>query len=213
MAVPLVAVAAFSPNTLQSYVIFAAGGLAGIYGAMIGSPPEWMDRWRRGAEGERRTEKQLRVLGKQGWQLHHDIESRRGNFDHVAVGPNGVFVLETKDLTGRISISGGKVIAERSEHRLDRWSNDEIGKQARGLAFELHEHLLAVAQVRTWVTPVVVLWADFPAGIQEDHGVAYVQGGRVAEYLASHSGRVPSAIRERILAALKAYPVRASTDG
>ncbi|HUB36190.1 MAG TPA: nuclease-related domain-containing protein, partial [Solirubrobacteraceae bacterium] len=56
--------------------------------------------WGLGAEGERRTERALRPLVRSGWSIVHDVEARYGNYDHIAVGPAGVFLLETKNLRG-----------------------------------------------------------------------------------------------------------------
>src|SRR3954453_18359162 len=60
MVPPLLIFAIFLPHQFKTFVVFAAGCLSGLYLTLIDAPPEWIDRWRRGAEAERRTEKQLR---------------------------------------------------------------------------------------------------------------------------------------------------------
>lgn len=40
------------------------------------SPPEWMDKWRRGAEGERKTAEALAPLEASGWSFVHDVGRR-----------------------------------------------------------------------------------------------------------------------------------------
>lgn len=50
--------------------------------------------------GERLTAEELDPLRTQGWNIYHDVPidrgGREGNIDHVAIGPGGVFAIETK---------------------------------------------------------------------------------------------------------------------
>ncbi|MFA9430723.1 nuclease-related domain-containing protein [Egicoccus sp. AB-alg2] len=61
--------------------------------------------WRRGAEGEERVAAVLAGLGER-WAVVHDLTiGRRGaNLDHLVIGPAGVFVLNTKNLTGTVTV-------------------------------------------------------------------------------------------------------------
>lgn len=61
----------------------------------------------RGRRGERRVGRKLRALRKEGYTIFHDIMVRRSDgrtsqIDHIAVGPAGVFVIETKNRRGEI---------------------------------------------------------------------------------------------------------------
>src|SRR3954451_17974120 len=71
------------------------------------SPPPRIERWRQAAHGEKATAKALKPLIRKGWIVVHDIDTGRGNFDHILVGPAGVFLLETKNLSGRQSVDHG----------------------------------------------------------------------------------------------------------
>jgi Nuclease-related domain len=62
-----------------------------------------VDRWDRGATGEEEIGRLLRGLG-DGWFTLHDIDTGRGNIDHVVIGPGGLFTIETKSHRGRISV-------------------------------------------------------------------------------------------------------------
>lgn len=53
-------------------------------------------RKRLGWEGELATGEQLNRLYAQGYDVFHDIDGGGFNIDHVAVGPAGVFAIETK---------------------------------------------------------------------------------------------------------------------
>ena len=57
--------------------------------------PEYIERWGRGAEGEKRTAKELEKLGSD-WKVRHDLNGRYGNVDHMVIGPAGVLLLDTK---------------------------------------------------------------------------------------------------------------------
>lgn len=59
--------------------------------------------WRRGADGEESVAAQLSKLEKRGWRFLHAIEvgNRSSDIDHVAIGPGGVFTLNTKNHKGK----------------------------------------------------------------------------------------------------------------
>ena len=61
-------------------------------------------RWRRGAEGEEVVGKILEEMSASGWHVIHDVTFGRGNIDHIAIGPGGVFAVETKSHGGRLSV-------------------------------------------------------------------------------------------------------------
>lgn len=64
--------------------------------------------WERGAEGERRTADALTGLPPDSWTVFHDLRwpgRRFANVDHVVVGPPGVFVIDSKNWTGAITVT------------------------------------------------------------------------------------------------------------
>jgi Nuclease-related domain len=61
-------------------------------------------RWARGAEGEEVVGGVLESLAEDGWLAIHDVALGRGNIDHIAIGPAGIFAIETKSHRGRIPI-------------------------------------------------------------------------------------------------------------
>jgi hypothetical protein len=62
--------------------------------------------WRRGAAGERRTARHLAALERHGWAVLHDlaVPGSRANIDHLAIGPGGVFVIDSKQYRGRLQL-------------------------------------------------------------------------------------------------------------
>lgn len=53
-------------------------------------------RHRLGLECEMAVGQELNVLVSHGYKVYHDVQAENSNIDHVAVGPNGVFAIETK---------------------------------------------------------------------------------------------------------------------
>lgn len=85
---------------------------------LAGEP--WHQRaWRKGTAGEQRVAARLtRLLDGRDVELLHDrrVAGWRGNFDHLAVGPGGVTVIDAKHVSGkvRIEIRGG-LLSKRQE--------------------------------------------------------------------------------------------------
>lgn len=73
-----------------------AGALVGGLFALRQSPPAAIANWQAGAFGEEETAKQLRALERDGWVVLHDLANGTTNFDHVVLGPAGVFCLNSK---------------------------------------------------------------------------------------------------------------------
>jgi hypothetical protein len=65
--------------------------------------------YERGAEGESATAQVLAQLPV-GWTTLHDLRwpgRRYANIDHLVIGPAGVFVVDSKNWSGRIAVDGG----------------------------------------------------------------------------------------------------------
>jgi hypothetical protein len=68
------------------------------------------ERYRRGAEGEEATGEALMALPPTSWQVLHDVAwpgRQLANIDHVVVGPPGVFVIDSKNWSGQITVEDG----------------------------------------------------------------------------------------------------------
>jgi hypothetical protein len=68
--------------------------------------------WRRGVAGERHTARLLGPLERHGWAVLHNlaVPGSRANIDHLAIGPGGVFVIDSKQYRGRLRLdSSGRL--------------------------------------------------------------------------------------------------------
>jgi hypothetical protein len=79
------------------------------------------EMWERGAQGEAATAAALNELSGRGWTTFHDVRwpgRQRANIDHIAVGPQGVFVIDSKNWSGDIRIVGD--VLHQSGRRRER---------------------------------------------------------------------------------------------
>jgi hypothetical protein len=94
------------------------GGLAAVvagWGLRFKPSPDAV-AWRRGAAGERRTARLLDLLERHGWAVLHDlaVPGSAANIDHLAIGPGGVFVIDSKQYRGRLQLDGSGAAVARS---------------------------------------------------------------------------------------------------
>jgi hypothetical protein len=109
--------------------------------------------WGRGAKGERKTSDALTPLQRRGFIVLHDrrIPGGRGNIDHVAIGPQGIFVIESKYLSGTIDVANNRLwIADNDRQNLI----DEVYREAIATQIALGEHL---NPLRLTVSPVLCI--------------------------------------------------------
>lgn len=78
----------------------AIGAGMGAYAVMALTAFQLIDpvgaRLYSGLDGETNTARELRRLKSAGWTAVHNLHFKAGDVDHVAVGPGGVVVIETK---------------------------------------------------------------------------------------------------------------------
>lgn len=73
--------------------------------------------WFKGNEGERIVRRALEPLNNNYYLINGIvIQGNRGDIDHIVIGPNGIFVLETKNYSGEISCIG------------DKWKRQKVGR-------------------------------------------------------------------------------------
>lgn len=148
-------------------------GLALLLGAWFITPHmerrvEELDNYRQGQRGEQRVAAGLQRALKAPWVLFRNVvlPGQQADIDAVLVGPQGLYVLEIKALTGYYRNFG-----ERWQRRYTLFWRDlsrNPSRQARRNAQQLHDYLQACG-VEIWVEPRVVwasrskLWLKQPA--------------------------------------------------
>ena len=164
------------------------GGFAGILAcveclvgiaAIVRLPPEAL-YWDKGARGERRTADAIEPLIERGFVVLYGkvMPDDRGDIDAIAIGPSGVWVIETKNIAGSVSIFNGRLlVGER-----DRQSMVEQVYREAFAVQQIVGELLAPAH--TMVAPVLCIHgARTPLFDHSVGGVRVVSGRGLAKLL------------------------------
>jgi energy-coupling factor transporter transmembrane protein EcfT len=109
----LLVIAAKEPRLLRKMIRFIRWIIQSIYHPFISH----YRTWNQGAKGEELVDKWLGTLG-DGYFILKDVmlPGKKGNIDHVILGKNGIFVIETKTHKGFITCEG------------DLWMQEKIGR-------------------------------------------------------------------------------------
>lgn len=88
---------------------------------VLASKEQQLYAWRRGLDGERRTGDVLASLETRGWVVLHDLHwpgRPFANIDHIAIGPTGIFVIDSKNWSGDVLVRDG-VLRQNGTRRSD----------------------------------------------------------------------------------------------
>jgi hypothetical protein len=144
---------------------------------------KWL--WR--SAGELQTEELLWSLD-DSWECVHDIPCRKGNWDHVLIGPAGVFLLDSKSLSSTSVAKNDELRAGRLRYR---------GSDVCSTAIALKEALEPKVG-KQWVTAAVVIWGEFPQKRYEENNVTYLQSDELLGWLSEQRGRLSDRDRKVI---------------
>lgn len=189
---------AFLPGRWGWGLGFLGGCAYGFWLYVRDAVPRHIERWLDGAEGERWTEKQLLRLEKQGWRVAHDLQGKYGNVDHLVVGPAGVFLLDSKNWFGDVTVADGVATVTPRDNPDAAWSETGLARRMRGMSAGNKEALQSLTGVRTWIQAVVVVWAPFPQKAVVSNDIAYVSGDALAEWLLSRDKKLDSTKVEQL---------------
>jgi hypothetical protein len=179
--VPLVAAAGVAGQVLAIQAGLPWAGLLGLaVAALVGwrlrfRPSEQARTWRRGAHGERRTARLLDRLTRDGYVVFHDLAvpgKTSANVDHLAIGPTGVFVIDSKQWTGSVHQSADGLVWH-NHHRLDR-TLETVRWEAQAISRPLGTRAAAL---------LCVHGAHVHGGGLHAHGVAIVPAGGLRDAL------------------------------
>ena len=133
--------------------------------------------WRRGAVGERRTARLLGQLERHGWVVLHDlaVPGSQANIDHLAIGPGGVFVIDSKQYRGRLQLDGSGWL----------WHGRyPLAPALRAVSFEADQAAQVLPDPDVVVVPIVAVHgAQIPWGKVVIHGVPVLPARRLPSLL------------------------------
>lgn len=194
-----VLVFAMTPPTGQWAATWASGFIAGAAFAVVialrESPPGSIEMWQEGAYGEAGTAKVLERLPA-SWDVLHDLRNGDYNFDHVVIGPPGVFLLNSKWSTYRLQTVDGGLRGVHPDDESLTLRLDRIIGQAKRDAVDLKKAIEARTGRALWVNPVVVWWGPFADGGKTVGGVAFVQGDQLVKRITALPERHATDLKE-----------------
>ncbi len=125
------------------------GGAAGAILALRNTPPAYLQTWGDGDAGKRATHK---VLAELGWELIEDVDRGRGNYDHILIGPPGIFLIHSKNWTGVTSIVDGhpKLARRHDPESRNAWTGG-VKSSVLAASAEISRELRACTGRRVWV--------------------------------------------------------------
>lgn len=191
---------------------FGEGLVLGMFAAAFlllpdAAMPDHIARWQRGAWGEQLTAKALKPLRKQSWLIRHDLASgyANGNRDHIAAGP-AVYLLDSKLLRDELTLTEAGLHVHRTGVPEADYVIPNLTQRMNAATRALKRDLDAAVGFPVAVYGAYVFWGGtFLAGEQWDGNVVYIDGDRLAEWLASrpvdlHDERKQRAVREWLAA-------------
>jgi Nuclease-related domain len=163
--------------------------------------PQHERAWARGAEGERENARRLeqRLAGEPVTLLHdRHLPGRKANIDHLAIGPSGVMVIDSKKLEGKVRV------ASRCDLYVDGWKRTEM-VEAVERQVELVRGILVVEGMRDVPVRGALCMAN-PAGLPllghlKIREVA-IDGTRHIAKLVAEQGGLAAATTETVAAVL-----------
>jgi hypothetical protein len=155
--------------------VMASALVGGSY-VLVMLLPDLLDssssRMIRGAEGEEATGRELKRLRRQGWQFVHHVPFASGDADHVAIGPGGVVVIESKSRKAELGWL-------RGTGQLRGWA-----LQAESRALLTHHLIMQVSGLRVETRPLVALWRDGSDPVDESiRNVDLIDGSSLSDRL------------------------------
>jgi hypothetical protein len=147
-------------------------------------------RFRLGRDGERRVAEELEKLRQRGFRVFHDIQGDGFNVDHLLVGPQGVFLIETKTRRKRVR---GQVRIRYDGQAVtfpgDRPRRAAI-RQATALASWIADLVHESSGRRCFVRPVVLIPDWYVDVTVEDPSVWVLNPKMLAGFIAREPSRL-----------------------
>jgi hypothetical protein len=118
----------------------------------------------------------------EGWRVWHDVPADYGNFDHIVLGPAGLFVLDSKLLRGELYVERDGV---RVRRRLadDEYGAERLAPAVTSRAMQLRAHLREATRFTEYVQAAVVIWSPFPQTHASSGHCVFLAGDRLVDWL------------------------------
>jgi hypothetical protein len=155
---------------------------------------------RLGYEGEVAAGQELNQLMLDGYNVFHDFQADKFNIDHIIVGPDAVYAVETKTRSksrGKGRGNNYKVISDGKTLQFPDYTSSEFIDQADRQARWLQKWLSSAAGETATVKPVVLLPGWYVEIVKPD-GVPVLNPKMVRQFLVNKEKILPQSLRTRI---------------
>jgi hypothetical protein len=134
-------------------------------------------RQRLGLDGELAVGEELNQLMRLGYRVFHDVPGRNYNVDHVVVGPNGVFAVETKS---HPKVRGNSTAEfDGTSIRYPDCVDSNAVRQGIRQARSVSRYLTAACGVETRVCGVVILPGWYVKQTKRTQGCVVIASGQI----------------------------------
>jgi hypothetical protein len=185
----------------QVGILFFLVAVASAYFLARGS--RRLGHFLKGARGEEWVARRLVFLSSD-YVVFNSFRLKQGkqNFDHIVIGPPGIFVVETKNWRGSVTFQDGKLLAGGKEP-----SRPPL-RQVKAATAELVEYFDQAGLPEIPIHSVLCFVStELPEEIMNINGVVVCKGDRLFDVLhETFDAPVDPKIREQAVAALKNSP-------
>jgi hypothetical protein len=166
-------------------------------------PPAAVLTERRSDAAERRTESAIGALENSGWRFLHDVPGLDSTYDHIAIGPGGVILMQSMAPDGVVTMESGEPVLECRSTSDAPPRFERLRPRALADAAAFRDGVQRLSGRRLWVQAVVVFWSDFPAGFVADGRCVFIHGPRLAEWMARRPHQLDPRDADAVYAAVK----------
>jgi len=135
-----------------SFAIFIIWGLVGLRLFFIKKPK--IDNYVLGRNGEQMVGQVLDDCKRLGWYVLHDLQTGKGNIDHIIISPQGLFTIETKAVS-RYEDEADTIFYDCSKVWTSKREIDSPLRQAKGEAKWLSDYIKRKLTLNIFVQPIV----------------------------------------------------------
>ena len=150
-----------------------------------------------GAKAEQAVAEALQELP-DDYYVFHDLEFPGFNIDHVVLGPNGIFLVETKSQKGNITQNNDALLTNGRKFFKD------FLKLCWSQAYSLRDHLGKDRLGELSIKPILCFARGFVEIRGPVRGVAVLNVGYLRPYILSQRGSFPAQARDQIIPLLAA---------
>lgn len=192
-------------GSVEAFLVVLVAGVAAFASWSAVKPLRTRRNYLDGLAAERATAQELIPLAAKGCAIYHDVPGDGFNLDHVVVGPNAIFMVETKfrHKPAARRTASALVTFDGKSLAFPGWRDTKMLDQTRAQTRWLGEYLYRKTGERVPVKPVLALPGWYVKCSVRATDV-HVINPRMHDFMASRAGHaIPDPQRRRIMTAIE----------